>query len=154
MAGKSNPTGDEIFVEAVPLSPQDKRLDKLFDQMEQGSLKTLEEAARLVITLCTTLLGAFFGVLAFSDAPAYLLFADVKVLGMLAAAAFFVALLFALLAVSPRRYDFPRASLTGKRMILDDMLQRKHHAVTWASWIFGIGALLMLAAALDILLRI
>jgi hypothetical protein len=32
------------------------------------------------------------------------------------------------------------------------MFQRKHSAVNWASWIFGLGALLMLAAALDILI--
>ncbi len=154
MARKSKPTEDEIFVTSSPLSPEDERLDKLFDEMEAGSLKTLEDAARQIITLSTTLLGAFFGLLAFKDAPAYLKFVDVKVLGMLAAGTFFVALLFALLAVSPKRYDFPRASLTEKRKILDKMLKRKHGAVNWASWIFGFGALLMLAAALDILFRI
>ena len=89
----------EIFVKSVPLSPEDERLDKLFDEMEQGSLKTLEDAARQIITLSTTLLSAFFGLLAFKDAPAYLKFLDVKVLGMLAAGTFFVALLFALLAI-------------------------------------------------------
>ena len=152
MARKSKPDEDEIFVKSVPLSPEDERLDKLFDEMEQGSLKTLEDAARQIITLSTTLLAAFFGMLAFKDAPAYLKFVDVKVLGMLAAGSFFVSLLFALLAISPKRYAFPRASLTEKRNILNEMLSRKHNAVNWAAWLFGLGALLMLAAALDILL--
>ena len=143
---------DEIFVESSPLLPEDERLDKLFDEMEQGSLKTLEDAARLIITLCTTLLGAFFGLLAFKDAPAYLKFMDVKVLGVLSSGSFFVSLLFALLAVSPRRYNFARANLTEKRKVLDEVLHRKHNSVNWAAWIFGLGALLMLAAALDILL--
>lgn len=142
----------EIVVSSSPLSAQDERLDKLFDEMEQGSLKTLEDAARQIITLATTLLAAFFGLLALKDAPAYLQCADVKALGALAACAFFASLLCALRAVSPKRYDFPRASLTEKRNILNNMLSRKHGAVTWASWIFGLGALLMLAAALDILI--
>ena len=66
--------------------------------------------------------------------------------------AFFVAMFFALIAISPKRYDFPRASLTAKRDILNEMLARKHRFVGLASWTFGAGALLMLAAALDILL--
>ncbi len=154
MDRKNKSAKDEIFAEASPLSPEDERLDKLFDEMEQGSLKTLEDAARQIITLSTTLLGAFFGLLAFKDAPAYLKFVDVKALGLLASGSFFVALLFALLAVSPKRYNFARASLTEKRKILDDMLRRKHNAVNWASWIFALGALLMLAATLDILFRL
>jgi len=148
---KPNPKSD-LVVTASHLTADDERLNKLFDEMEQGSLKTLEDAARQMITLSTALLGAFFGLLAFKDAPAYLKFADVKALGMLAAGSFFVSLLFALLAVSPKRYDFPRASLTQKRAILNKMLARKHNAVNWAAWIFGLGALLMLAAALDILI--
>src|SRR3990172_7745499 len=123
MARKSKPTEDEIFVTSTPLSPEDERLDKLFDEMETGSLKTLEDAARQIITLSTTLLGAFFGLLAFKDTPAYLNFVDVKALSMVAAGSFFVALLFSLLAISPKRYDFPRASLTEKRRILEEMLQ-------------------------------
>ncbi|HPO87284.1 MAG TPA: hypothetical protein PLN86_15695 [Candidatus Hydrogenedentes bacterium] len=152
MPKQTKPKEEEIIVSSSPLSAQDERLEKLFDEMEQGSLKTLEDAARQIITLSTTLLAAFFGMLAFKDAPAYLKFVDVKILGVLAAGLFFVSLLFALLAVSPKRYDFPRASLTEKRNVLNDMLSRKHGAVNWAAWLFGIGTLLMLAAALDILL--
>lgn len=143
---------DEITVPSSPLSAQDERLDKLFDEMEQGSLKTLEDAARQIITLSTALLGAFFGLLAFKDAPAYLGFLEIKIIGTGALLAFLVSLFCALAAVSPKRYNFPRASLTEKRNILNDMLAHKHSAVTWASWIFGVGALLMLAAALDILI--
>jgi len=153
MTRKSKSTqDDEIFVESSPLSAEDERLDKLFDEMEQGSLKTLEDAARQIITLSTALLGAFFGLLAFKDAPAYLGFIEIKVIGAVALLSFFIALFFALIAVSPKHYDFPRASLTAKRDILNEMLTRKNKFVGLASWAFGIGALLMLAAALDILL--
>ncbi len=154
MARKSKPDEDEIFVESVPLSPEDERLDKLFDEMETGSLKTLEDAARQIITLSTTLLGAFFGLMAFKDAPTYLGFFEIKVIGTLALTCFMAALYFALQAVSPKRYTFSHANLTAKRKILEEMLAHKHKMVNRASWIFGFGAFLMLVAALDILFRI
>src|SRR3989304_9701760 len=109
MTQKSKLSEDEIFVESAPLSAEDERLDKLFDEMETGSLKTLEDAARQIITLSTALLGAFFGLLAFKDAPTYLKFFEIKLLGALALICFMAALYFALRAVSPKRYDFPRA---------------------------------------------
>lgn len=152
MAQKNNPPKDKLAVSSSLLTDSDERLEKLFDEMEQGSLKTLEDAARQIITLSTALLGAFFGLLAFKDAPAYLGFLEIKIIGTGALLAFLVSLFCALVAVSPKRYNFPRASLTMKRQLLDEMLNRKHSAVTWASWIFGLGALLMLAAALDILI--
>jgi hypothetical protein len=154
MARKSKPNEDEIFVESAPLSPEDERLDKLFDEMETGSLKTLEDAARQLITLSTTLLGAFFGLMAFKDAPTYLGFFEIKVIGTLALTCFMAALYFALQAVSPKRYTFSHANLTAKRKILEEMLAHKHGMVNKASWIFGSGAFLMLVAALDILFRI
>jgi hypothetical protein len=152
MPKRTKPKDNEITVVSSPLNEDDVRLNKLFDEMESGSLNTLESAARQIITLCTALLGAFFGLLAFKDAPDYLGFLEIKIIGSAALLAFFIALFFALRAVSPKRYDFPRASLTAKREALHEMLERKHNAVNWASRIFGFGALLMLAAALDILI--
>ena len=154
MPTKSKPNKDEIYVESVPLSPEDERLDKLFDEMETGSLKTLEDAARQIITLSTTLLGAFFGLMAFKDAPTYLTFFEIKAIGTLALISFMAALYFALQAVSPKRYTFSHANLTAKRKVLEEMLTHKHGMVNRASWIFGFGAFLMLVAALDILFRI
>lgn len=152
MAKKTKPKDDEIFVKATALSAEDERLDKFFDEMEQGSLKTLEDAARQIITLSTTLLGAFFGLLAFKDAPTYLGFVEVKWIGAGALLGFFAALFYALQAVSPRRYQFSRANLTEKRKILEQMLERKRSALNTAAWTFGLGILLMLFAALDILI--
>lgn len=145
---------EEIYVESAPLSPEDERLDKLFDEMETGSLKTLEDAARQIIALSTTLLGAFFGLMAFKDAPTYLGFFEIKVIGTLALTCFMAALYFSLQAVSPKRYTFSHANLTMKRKILEEMLAHKHRMVNRASLVFGFGAFLMLVAALDILFRI
>lgn len=152
MPRKTKLTNDEIEVVVSPLSPQDEQLSALFDKLESGSLETLEDAARQIITLSTALLAAFLGLLAFNNAPAYLKFLEIKIIGAGALLAFFLSLFAALIAVSPKQYDFPRASLTAKRQVLDAMLKRKQDAVVWASWIFGVGAFLMLAAALDILL--
>jgi len=152
MPTQTDPEQEGVLALSAPLSAADERLERLFDEMEAASLKTLEEAARQIITLATALLGAFFGLLALEEAPKYLGFLEIKVIGAGTLTAFFVALLCALLAVSPRRYEYPRASLTAKRAILNEMLARKHRLVRLASWMFALGALLMLAAALDILL--
>jgi hypothetical protein len=143
---------NEIQVESSPLTADDERLEKLFDEMESGSLETLENAARQIITLSTALLGAFFGLLAFKDAPTYLGFVEIKAIGAIALIAFLSSLLLALRAVSPYPYEFPQASLTAKRKVLDELLIRKQDSLSLASWIFGIGAFLMLVAALDILI--
>lgn len=152
MAKKNKPPKDEIVAASSALSESDERLEKLFDKMESGSLETLENAARQIITLSTALLGAFFGLLAFKDAPTYLGFVEIKVIGATALTAFLFSLFLALRAVSPKRYEFPQASLTAKRKALNEMLERKQGSVVWASWVFGIGAFLMLVAALDILI--
>lgn len=150
MAGKNR--NDEIIADSSPLSPEDERLGKLFDEMEQESLKTLEDAAKQIITLTTALLGAFFGLLAFKDAPTYLGFFEIKFIGALALISFVTALFFSLQAVSPKQYTVSRSSLTEKRNILNAIISDKHQAVNMAARAFGIGALLMLAAALDILI--
>lgn len=152
MPKKSKSSEDEIFADSSLLSPEDERLDKLFDEMETGSLKTLEDAARQIITLSTTLLGAFFGLLALKDAPAYLGYFEIKIISALALISFLSSLFFSLQAVSPRKYKYPRASLTKKRQILEEMLESKTQSVNMAAWIFGFGAFLMLVAALDILI--
>jgi len=152
MTKKNDLPKDEIVVKSALLSDKDERLEKLFDELESGSLETLENAARQIIALSTTLLGAFFGLLALKDAPAYLGFLEIKIIGTGALLAFLAALFFALRAISPKRYIFSHSSLTEKRKVLKDMLELKQDAVHWASKIFGLGALLMLATALDIFL--
>ena len=140
---------DETLVR--PLSDSDQRLEKLFEDLERGSLDTLEAAARQIITLSTTLLGAFFGLLAIKDAPAYLACGEVKVLAAVALGGFFASLLFAMNAVLPRRYALPSADLTAKREALHAMLAHKQRSLARASYLFGGAALAMLVAALDIL---
>ena len=143
---------DEIEIISTRLSDSDMRLNKLFEDMERSSLDTLENAARQIITLGTSLIAAFFGLLALKDAPAYLDYYDVKVFGGLALTSFFFAVLAALIAVYPEKYDFSQASLTAKQSIYNKMLTRKHDAAHWATRIFIAGVFFLLAAVLDILM--
>lgn len=139
-------------VPSEKLTPADERLEALFDEMEKSSLDTLESAARQIITLCTTLLAAFWGILAFKDTPEYITCPDVKSLTAAALVSFFVALAFALRVVLPRHHLFHRADLTEKRAILHDMLKQKRTAQQRAARFFGIAAFMMLITALDVLI--
>ena len=152
MTRKNNPPKDEIFAASSPLSESDENLEKLFDKIESDSLETLENASRQIITLASALLGAFFGLLAFKDIPAYLAFLEIQIVGALALTAFFGSLFCALQGISPNSYEFVRSSLTAKRKTLNEMLVRKRRSVLWATRFFGIGSFFMLVAAVDILL--
>ncbi len=132
-------------VESAPLSPADEHLAAYFQDLEQKSLDTLESAARQLITLVTTLLGLFFGVLAFKDNPHYLAFPAVRILGGLAAGFYVLALFLALDVVMPRRLEVPAANLTAMRRLLRALFERKRRSLRWAQVAFALGTLALLA---------
>ena len=140
--------GAPPFAPPQELTPADQRLDDLFDRLEAESIPTLEGHARHIVTLTTTLLAAFFGLLSLGKRPAFLSHTPVQILAGLAATAFFAALLFALDALRPRRYAAPRADLTAKRQILEALLCRKTAALTLATAAFGLAVALMLIIVL------
>jgi hypothetical protein len=139
-------------VPSRPLTTSEARLADLFAGLEEKSLDTLETAARQIVTLCTTLLAAFFGLLSLKDAPAFLGYCEVKILAALALLGFLVALACALTVLLPRHYRFLTGDLTAMRSALATMLITKRRGVTAAAIVFGVSALAMFAAALDILL--
>ncbi|MCS7178595.1 MAG: hypothetical protein RML46_12855 [Anaerolineae bacterium] len=142
-----------VAAKSVPLSPADERLMAYFRDLEQKSLDTLEGAARQLITLVTTLLGLFFGVLAFKDSPTYLALPAVRVLGGLAAGFYVLTLFLALNVVMPRRLDVPLSSLTGMRRLLQALFDRKSRSLFWAQAAFALGTLALLALILLLLAR-
>ncbi|MFN3763627.1 MAG: hypothetical protein ACK4WK_10580 [Anaerolineae bacterium] len=146
-AGMPPPAPDESgpAVESAPLSPADERLVAYFQDLEQKSLDTLEGAARQLITLTTTLLGLFFGVLAFKDNPRYLEIPAVRALGGLAAGFYVLALFLALDVVMPRRLEVPTANLTAMRQLLRALFHRKSRSLRWAQVAFALGTLALLA---------
>lgn len=134
------------------LTDADRRLIETMREMQAGSLETLEAAARQIITLVTSLLGLFFGILAFKDKPDFLALTEIKVLSMLAMGAYFVALFFALAVVIPRKYH--PEDLGEMRATLETMLGYKRNTLRWAVAAFGTAVLLMLVIAFDLLIRL
>jgi hypothetical protein len=132
------------------ITEADKRVIEYMQKLEAGSLDTLEAAARQIITLVTSLIGLFLGILAFKDDPAYLDHFEIKLLGALALGAFFIALLFALNVIMPREYK-PQ-DLTTMRDALAAMLRRKRDSLRWANISFGAAILMVLLLTLFILL--
>ncbi|MGB9872892.1 MAG: hypothetical protein ACPLYD_14700, partial [Anaerolineae bacterium] len=112
-----------------------------------------EGAARQLITLVTTLLGLFFGVLAFKDNPAYLALPAVRVLGGLSAGLYVLALFLALDVVMPRRLEVPLADLTRMRQLLRGLFDRKSRSLLWAQVAFALGTLTLLTLILLLLRR-
>ncbi len=143
----------EIPVPSAPLSPADENLLEYFQDLERASLKTLEEAARQLITLVTALLGLFFGVMAFRDAPAYLASTAVQALGAAAVVFYVLTLFLALDVVMPRRFERPAADLTAMRAVLQRLFARKSRSLRGAQLAFALATLFLLALILALLFR-
>lgn len=136
---------------ASPLSAEDKALIDFFAGLRRNSLDTLEAAARQLIGLVTTLLGLFFGVLAFKDEPAYLATLTVQVIGTLSALGYIVTLFTALAVVLPRHLDIPQYDLTAMRELLSDLYKHKSRYLSIAQFSFALGTLALFALIIALL---
>ncbi|MBI4759868.1 MAG: hypothetical protein ACOYYF_06465 [Chloroflexota bacterium] len=143
----------KIYTESEPLSKADEDLLDYFKNIEKNSLDTLESAARQIISLVTTLLGLFFGVLAFKDNPAYLGMDAIRLAGALSAGMYIAALFFALDVVMPRRLDIPSADLDAMKQLLITLFDRKNRSLLWAQIAFGIGTVWLFILILILLFR-
>ena len=143
-------TQDELH-QVREMTDADRRLIAFVQKLEDGSVDTLEAAARQIITLVTSLMALFLGILAFKDSPDFLVFSDVKLIGAAALGGLIAALFFALDAVLPREHN-PQ-DLAAMREMLVDLLRYKRNALRRAMLAFGAAALLLLALMLDILFR-
>lgn len=144
---------DADLVEALPLDEADEDVKVFFETLERESLKTLEDAARQMIGLVTTLLGIFFGVLAFKDNPTFLDSPLVKILGVFSLWGLIAALFLSLDVVMPRLVNVPEANLTEMRGILRALFRRKSRSLAWAQWAFGAGTLFLLGIIITLLFR-
>lgn len=146
----TRPPTDEDLVEK--LSPEDEALLSFFRGLERGSLEAIEAAGRQLIGLVTTLIGLFFGVLAFQDSPAYMGAIEVRLLGVLALIALFASLYFCLQLLLPRRI-LTNVELGEMRRALSELLAHKSSALTWAARTFGAGVFCLLALTFLLLVR-
>jgi hypothetical protein len=143
----------KIYAQSAPLNKADEDLLEYFKNLERNSLDAIEGAARQIISLVTTLLGLFFGVLAFKDNPSYLAADAIKILGVLSSGLYVIALFFALDVVMPRRFDIPAADLITMQKLLLNLFDHKNRSLLWAQITFGIGTLLLLAIIIILLFR-
>ena len=140
------------FAPPQELTEADRHLETVVQRLAVESIPTLEAHARQVVTLSTTLLAAFFGLLSLEQPPPFLARPAVRALAGLTLVGFFAALLCGLDALLPRGYRVPLADLTAQRDLLDRLLRRKEAAVRRATYLFGLAAGLMLLTALAALL--
>lgn len=139
------------FFESAPLEDADEKLYAFFQELEKDSLKTLEDAARQIVGLVTTLLGLFFGVLAFKDNPAFLALLEIKIAGALSAVGYIAALFLALDVTMPRPLALPAAILTDMRDILHGLYTRKSRSLKLAQYFFAGGTAFLFVMILRLL---
>jgi hypothetical protein len=143
----------KVYAASEPLTKADEDLLAYFKDLEQKSLEAMENAARQIITLVTTLLGLFFGVLAFKDNPTYLAVDAVRICGILSSGLYIMALFFALDVVMPRRIDIPTSDLAAMQELLINLFNRKNRGLLYAQIAFGIGTLFLLFVIILLLMR-
>ena len=123
-----------------------KQLTALFDEMKKNQLTFLDEAGKRIIELSTGLLGVLFAVIAFGDKfpPSYIAGKPLtQGLLIIVLSVFVTAILFGVLTVQPRKYDYNDRSLTDMREKLKDLLAYKSLRMKAATWLFFAGTVLL-----------
>jgi hypothetical protein len=149
-------TSNPPILEGRPPSAAEERMVAIFAEIETMQLEFLDEAAKRIIELVTALLGILFAVLAFgSDFPPPYLAGNTpaKILGIGALGSYLAALLLALWGVQPRSYKHYRHNLTGMREVFDAILAQKTLWLRWAGGLFGLGAVLLTALIILVLVQ-
>ena len=131
---------------------EEKKLREWFETQALESPKNLEDAARLLIGLVTGLLGALFGVLTVSaeTLPAYLSLPVVKWCGILAVVLWLLSLLFALVVVTPRRWQSDAGKPETQSEVFKAMLSHKSRwlkdaVMLFAGGVIALGIVLVIA---------
>ncbi len=143
------------IIDGHELSEEQKRLLALVDELRKGQLTFMDEAGKRIIELCTGLIGVLFAVLAFGGnfPPPYLAGSPVaRALAVAAVLLLLLALLVALYAVQPRRYDDYPHNLTRLGEELKKMMDHKVHWVRVAGGLFYAGCLALALLVVTIIL--
>ena len=114
--------------------------------MKKEQLTFLNEAGKRIIELSTGLFGLLFAVSAFGSnfPPPYLKdHPYTQGLAIAVLVAFIFALLFGVLTVQPRNYDYYEYNLTRMKKELDKIVAYKSICMKIATWAFFAGTLLL-----------
>jgi hypothetical protein len=139
---------------SLALDFEDEQTIEFLAALRKNSMDALETAARQIIGLVTTLLGLFFGILAFKDSPTYLIDSRIKLLGTLAAVSYFVSLFGALAVVLPRALDVPKHDLTAMKELIKKLLKIKGGYLFISQTFFAFATLMLLILIVALLYRI
>ncbi|MBE2199812.1 MAG: hypothetical protein IAE79_14450 [Anaerolinea sp.] len=110
-----------------------------FTTQQTKAVDNLEEAARQIITLCTTLLGLLLGLLALTETPlpAHMGWSGVQWLGGVGVTALLLALAAALSVVIPRPTAATLNDPDDLERAFAALLARKNQGLWWAVLLFG-----------------
>jgi hypothetical protein len=122
------------------------------DELTERSAELLEEVALQMVVLGTALIGAFLGLLIFSEIPLRLP-VGVRLMVTAALSFLFVAMLFSLPVLLPGKEIDPRSGSDSKLRLWHAALRRKSRFGRLAAWMFVSGAFFMLLAILILLVR-
>lgn len=121
-------------------SSEEKKIREWFETQTIESPKNLEEAARLLISLVTGLLGFIFGVFTFSNLnmSSFLALPLIKVCGVIALTLWLLSLVSGLFVVLPRPW-FTNANYPSSELVIfKKVLRYKSNWLTISAVSFGI----------------
>jgi len=120
------------------------------EKIAEESLEALEGSARQIITLVTSMLGLFIGILAFNDEPVFLAYLEVKVFAVIGLGLLMAALLFGLAVIIPRRH-MPEDMKAARKMI-SNIFQHKQIHLSISVTCFGLGLIFFLLMIISLVL--
>lgn len=132
----------------------EKELREWFEKQELASVDNLEGAAKLIITLVTTLQGLLLGVLAVAEDPLpdYFNYPLVRYLGAGSVALLLLALVAALAVVLPFRSGAFHSRPDKQRAAFEQLLRRKSVSLTAAVVAFALGVVALGMVLIAVLL--
>jgi hypothetical protein len=126
-----------------PEGPLERARREWFEEQERKNVERLEEGAKSITTLVTGLYGVLFGVLALNDQPNFLQRSTVQWFASISIAAFFIALLMALVTTYPWPTRAQRDNLTEMEIAYAALVRRKLNSLRISLILFLIGTLFL-----------
>ena len=140
-----------------PIGPEtatDRARREWIDEQETKILDRLEDGAKTITQLVTSLYGVLFAVLAFDGARIYLQRLSVQVFGTASLLLFFAALLAALATVYPQRMTYQQDNLSQMESVYKAIVRHKSNMLSVALIAFLIGTLCLGGVIISVLWNI
>ena len=145
----------EYEVKIRPERPEETALAAWFQEQEQATLGHIEAGARQIIQLVTVFYGVIFGIISLGKEQIAVSLRSPLVIILSGAAIFslLLALIFALVVVTPLPIRYRPASLSDQKAAYQAMLTRKAAGLRVATITFGLGLAAFAWLIFDLLYR-